>query len=268
MFGYPVRQIRRLMRIGATGSWGEDFVAANVGIEKTSAGKLVKALLAAGLIAKVDRTSHGQTYELTINGRALGMASAAKPIKRATADRYVSELLQRVEQVNNDPDLLFWVDEVVVFGSYLTNSPSLGDVDLAVMYTRRIGRSEWLARSKERLAIARANGRSIGKIEGLGWPQTEIELRLRKGSRALHIHDLSSEREFIETIPHQSIYLRQPVVCPACNHVVTTSKDDSLNAAANLEDRVIVPPASFDEWCRRVLNLGPPSPDLLEDSPV
>jgi hypothetical protein len=91
-------------------------------LKKTLAGKLVKALLAADLIAKAGRESNVQRYELTINGRALGMASAAKPIMRATSDRYISVLLQRVEEVNNDPDLLFWIDEVVSFGSYLTNS--------------------------------------------------------------------------------------------------------------------------------------------------
>lgn len=190
------------------------------------------------------------------------------PIKRATADRYVSELLQRVEKVNDDPDLLFWVDEVVVFGSYLTKSATLGDVDLAVMYTRRVGRNEWSDRSKERVEMARANGHSVSGIEGLGWPQTEIELRLRKGVRALHIHDLRAEQSFIETIPHQSIYLRQPVVCPACDHVMPTSVNDSLNSAGNSEGRVIVPPPSFDEWCKWVVNLATPSQDLLEESPV
>lgn len=80
MFGYPVLQIRELMRKGASGSWREDFVSANLGIEKTSASKLIKTLLAAGLIAKAALKSNGQTYELTINGRALGMASAAKPL--------------------------------------------------------------------------------------------------------------------------------------------------------------------------------------------
>jgi len=68
---------------------------------------------------------------------------------------------------------------------------------------------------EERLAIARANGRSFsGIIERLAWPQTEIELRLRKSLRALHIHDLSLEGKFIETIPHQRIYLRQHVALP------------------------------------------------------
>lgn len=235
MFGYPVLEIRRLMRASAADSWGVSFVAAALRIENNPAAELVKAMLADGLIAETDLEANGQTYELTTKGMALGMARAAKPIKRATAERLVSEFLQRVEQVNNDPDLLFWVNEVVVFGSCLTNSPTLGDVDLAVMYARRIGPALWTAGSRQRVAIARANGRYFsGIIERIAWPQREIELRLRKGLGALHIHDLSMEGKFIETLSHRRIYVRQPEVSPAGLGIMTTSPAGSLNSPGNL----------------------------------
>ena len=31
--------------------------------------------------------------------------------------------------MNQDPGLLYWVDEVIVFGSYLSDSETLGDID-------------------------------------------------------------------------------------------------------------------------------------------
>lgn len=238
MFGYPVLKIRRLMRAGAGGRWGVSFIIATMGIGMREASKLVRAMLSYGLIAKSDLGSDGQTYELTIKGMELGMASAAKPIKRATADRYVSELLRRVEEVNNDPDLLLWVDEVVLFGSYLTNSPTLGDVDLAVMYTRKFCPTHWRTQSRQRVAIAQANGRHFsGIIEKLAWPQREIELRLRQGLRALHLHDLSMEAKFIETLPHRRIYLRQPTVRPVSSlSVMRTFPAGYQSSPGNLDE--------------------------------
>src|SRR5216684_2531980 len=114
MFGYPSPEIRRLMRAGGNHCWGVGFVAATLGISSGQATELVQALLADSLIAQVlDEDPDDPRHELTIKGRALGMARATKPIKRATAERLVAEFLQRVEEVNKAPDLLFWVDEAV-----------------------------------------------------------------------------------------------------------------------------------------------------------
>ena len=251
MFGYPVLKIRRLMRAAAGGRWGVSFVIATMGIGTREASKLVRAMLSAGLIAKSDLESDGQTYELTIKGMELGMASAAKPIKRATADRCVSEFLQRVEQVNNDPDLLFWIDEVVVIGSYLTNSPTLSDIDLAVTYTRRVGPDLWLELAKQRVERARACGREFRSIfERIAWPLKEIELRLRNRAWALHIHNLSEERKFIESVPHVLLFHR-PGSMPT----------------RHSENRMIVQ-AAINRWCKRVLELTEGRPSLSEQSLV
>jgi len=152
---------------------------------------------------------HGPRYVLTIKGNALASASA-KPIRRSTAERLVSNLLQRVEKVNGDPNLLHWVDEVVVFGSFLTESEMLGDIDLALAYTCRIDdvndyNELRIARVKE----AEANGRTFKTFfDLLSWPAREIQLRLRNRSSSLSLHYLELERTFIEAIPHRRIYLR------------------------------------------------------------
>jgi hypothetical protein len=45
IFGFPARQIRKLMRIGASGSWGTDFVAVNMGIEENLGGQVGKGFV-------------------------------------------------------------------------------------------------------------------------------------------------------------------------------------------------------------------------------
>jgi predicted nucleotidyltransferase len=130
--------------------------------------------------------------------------------RRSTAGRLVANFLQRVEEVNGDPSLLYWIDEVIVFGSFLTESEMLGDVDLAVSTTCRIkGNDEYHKLRKARVEEARARGRTFQSFyDELSWAQREIILRLRNRSNSLSIHHLELERTFIETLPHRQVYLR------------------------------------------------------------
>jgi len=220
LFGYPALEIRRLMRACQDTRW-IGVVGLTLHISRDRATELVEAMLVEGLVAKaLDRECsrewlmivedpHGPRYVNTIKGNALASASA-KPIRRSTAERLVSSLLQRVEKVNGDPNLLHWVDEVVVFGSFLRESEMLGDVDLALAYTCRIDNlNEYHELRKARVKEAEANGRSFqGFLDQLKWPGREIELRLRNRSCSLSLHYLERERTFIEAIPHRRIYLR------------------------------------------------------------
>ena len=59
-------------------------------------------------------------------------ARSVPRLNRAKADKLLTDFLQSVEEVNAHPDLLHWVTEVRVFGSYLANSDDLGEIDLAI----------------------------------------------------------------------------------------------------------------------------------------
>lgn len=224
MFGYSAVEIRRLMRKCNIACCSVGFVALSLQIHRHQAIQLVRALIKAGLMAQASTrvperrwiiTVEGESgnprlYELTTNGHALRMATARKPIKRATARRLVSQFLQRVAVVNAQPDLLYWLDEVVVFGSFVTDSPTLSDVDLAVMYVPRTNDKEtWDHLAAGRVATARSYGRRFPTIyHEILWPEREVDLILRNGLGTLSIHDLREEAWFIKSVPHHSIYLR------------------------------------------------------------
>jgi hypothetical protein len=239
LFGYPALEIRRLMRECGFACFSVGIVAMALRIKRPEALRLARALIDEGLmrdmsinlanimckvIGESDRT---RFYELTTKGHAVRMATARKPIRRATAQRLVSEFLKRVEEVNANPNLMFWIDEVIVFGSFIGNSPTLSDVDLAVSYVARTeDRTLSLSWAQQRVAHALANRRQFARfIDRLGWPQREIELQLRKGSTALHLHDLHEEGSFIRTLPHRRIYTRQlaklHLNCPHYAHTMT-----------------------------------------------
>ena len=68
----------------------------------------------------------------TSKGNAMRLARSAPRLNRAKAEKLLADFLQSVEEVNAHPDLLHWVTEVRVFGSYLTNSDDLGEIGLAI----------------------------------------------------------------------------------------------------------------------------------------
>jgi len=199
------------------------FVALTLNIPREEATSLLTALKRHGFIAEVTlgnsapevlsalHENGSKLYELTIKGHALRMATARKPIKRKTAERLVAQFLGRVEQVNKDPDLLYWIDEVIAFGSYITEAPNLGDIDLGVRYSPRTrDQTLWITLYKRSLDMAGASGRHLATVvDKVGWPQREIEMRLRNRSSSFHLQELRKEEDFIQTLPHVRLYTRK-----------------------------------------------------------
>jgi hypothetical protein len=83
----------------------------------------------------------------------------------------------------------------------------------------------WIACLKKRVSEASSNGRQFASlIDRLGWPAREIAIQLRKGSTALHLHDLRDEGAYIRTLPHRCLYARPQaklhLSCPRCEHSI------------------------------------------------
>lgn len=52
-------------------------------------------------------------------------------MKRERADRVIAAMLEAAAAINADPRMMHWVTRLSVFGSYLTDKPVLGDLDVA-----------------------------------------------------------------------------------------------------------------------------------------
>ncbi|MFG1795748.1 hypothetical protein [Nocardia sp. NPDC049149] len=81
---------------------------------------------------EVDRDGDA-IYRRTIKGMAVVNASAAKSVKRTTAEKALAGLLNRIEEVDVDPHSLWVVNQAVLFGSMLDESRDrISDVDVAI----------------------------------------------------------------------------------------------------------------------------------------
>ena len=142
------------------------------------------------LIEKGIKFHDEQLWKNTIKGNALALASAAKPILRATADKKINEFLTRVKEVNTNEYYLYKIEKVLVFGSYLGEGEKLGDIDLAVkIVPKEADKSKRQKIFTGRSIDAKNNGRHFSNIvEEILWPQEEVLKYLKSHSRSISIH--------------------------------------------------------------------------------
>ncbi|MEH2527639.1 MULTISPECIES: hypothetical protein [unclassified Bradyrhizobium] len=110
--------------------WGFKFTP----IKAAEAKRVFDALLAEGYLEphepehKFDKAK----YQTSQKGRQVAAANLTKRFDRAKADAEVAALIARANEINKRDELVFFVHKITAFGSYLTNSNDLGDIDLVV----------------------------------------------------------------------------------------------------------------------------------------
>ena len=188
-----------LRRVNNTDEWEADFVVDRLKISPKKANKLINELNRRGYIEPIRIYRQKQFYRKTLKGSTLGLASAAKPVTRKTANRIFSEFMDRVRQVNSDSSYLVKVQKVLVFGSYLTDAIRINDIDVAVELTWKENHPKVLNKDKAQLAlnlsnIAEKKGKKFSSfIDRLEWPEHEVRLFLKSRSRTLSIHSIHDE---------------------------------------------------------------------------
>ena len=188
-----------LRRVDNTDEWADDFVVYRLKISPKKANRLINELNRRGYIEPIRIYRQKQLYRKTLKGSTLGLASAAKPVTRKTANRIFSEFMDRVMHVNSDPSFLVKVKKVLVFGSYLTDALRINDIDVAVELIWKENHPMVLKEDKAQLAlklsnIAEKKGKQFSSfIDRLEWPEHEVRLFLKSRSRTLSIHSIHDE---------------------------------------------------------------------------
>jgi len=181
-----VRDLMRSLRNPGTLQFVQSRIPRGV-----AAASAVAELKNLGYLQLEDGTAHaGEDWWVTRTlGNALAMASFAKPISRATAERLLAGLLERTKAWNANPDRLVSIDEVIVFGSYLDPTiDRLGDVDIAVTLSNWPEHQPHEIFNKRVRAYSRASGRTFPSfVDELLWPEKEAVQHLRNRSTALRI---------------------------------------------------------------------------------
>lgn len=217
--GVSLLKIRALFRqAGLDGTLSTSLVCRQLQLTKSKTDRLIAALQEMGVLAPI-RNRHGagmaeDEWELTKDGIRLRAATAAKPLRRETADRLLSELLERIATLNSDERFLARVQKAVAFGSYIGNADRIGDLDVAVELVRREPNFEKHREvNNRRVAEEFAKGRHFANVvDQAFWWQQEATLFLRNRKRGLSLHDYGAIREIVDASPHKTVFqYRRPV---------------------------------------------------------
>ena len=132
--GYPIKSIRDFLRKRGEWSISAELLSDYFKINQRDAGKLFRCLLKEGFLEVDCESTNGSRVIAAISDKGLRLRSARllKPFSREQGEKLLSEFLERVREVNSSDDFLEEITKVSVFGSYLTDAPDLGDLDLCV----------------------------------------------------------------------------------------------------------------------------------------
>lgn len=195
--GQPFRKLRNLLRDLGLNQWKRAYITDKIGRDITD------DLIAAGLAEAV---TDGY-YELTAAGIRMANVSLLKRISRARADQLVAELLDRADALNARDDLLYRITKIDVFGSYLTDEPDLGDIDLVVDRKFKDEKRVRGSLTVATLAYAEASGKSLNSYLGqLTYAERELKQLLRNRSPYLSFVDRESAEAIAATL--KQIYPR------------------------------------------------------------
>ena len=191
--GYPAIEVRDFVKRYRFTGFFTEAAEFDLALRPKAAVVFLNKLVNLGFIRGTGKSNGRKSFELTSNGQALANASAARPIHRRTAERVLAQFLERVHCVNNTRAYAYSVEAVVLFGSMLTDTERLGDVDVAIRLEPKVcdesAQEQWCA---ARRRAAEAQGRNFyGVLDWAMWPTQEILLRLKARSSSLSLHDFS-----------------------------------------------------------------------------
>ena len=209
--GQPALAIRKFLK-GCQNHHGQiDTIVEGLKLDITTATQVFQDLLREGYIELSDPPDaphrNSERWHNTIKGNALANATARKPIKRSTADKLIQEFLQRIKEINGSNDYAYRIKRVLIFGSYLSNSPTLGDIDLSIELEHRYNDPKQREEHrKQRVKAARQQGKEFySYLEELVWPYKEVLQRLKNRSPSLSIHD-AAEENITDHIPTKILF--------------------------------------------------------------
>jgi predicted nucleotidyltransferase len=199
--GFPVLKIRNLLRSIGDGSIRKEWLIEK-GFSQQEAPLLFEALVQNEYIEPdLDATRHidnGPFYKLTEQGRSLGRASGAKRVQRETAELVLSGFMARVQEINDDPRFLIKVAEIVLFGSYLSDKETLGDLDIACKYEFKFASSDTQAFAQKLNEHFKTSGRSSKGLADLFWPWEQVQLYLKNRKRTISLHEVEEVEQMMK----------------------------------------------------------------------
>lgn len=161
-----------------------------LGVAEHEARRVLTRLARAGYPRRDPNQPEALCWCRTPQGEALAHADVGRPLSRARADRMLQSVLRRVAEVNRRPHFLCQITAVGVFGSYLTEAPTIDELDLAVHIVLKPpapGTADAVFRPDRGLPYWRLQ-KLLPHHAWPRWRERHVELYLLAGKRSLVLH--------------------------------------------------------------------------------
>ena len=128
-------------------------------------------------------------------------ARKKKPTRRMSlekADQLFSGFVERISEANSNRKFAFFVQEVLVYGSYQRRQRTVGDIDIAMQFAMKTN-----AKLNERISFYLRKGAAVDWKEGYGLAIGELSNFLPKRSKYFHDADSATVKR---SYPYQLVY--------------------------------------------------------------
>lgn len=222
LFGQPILKIREVVRFAMRQKlWGRSKaeVICKVGDilkEPNSVAKEIVKQMIHEEYFFLKKVKYGVIYQYelkeTIKGRRLGITKVNPPISREKATQLLNELIDRAKAINANDELVYFVESLKVFGSYLSDKAVLGDLDVGIKLIRKYDSDKFAQKSQERSDLAIESGRRFSNsTDELFWSETEVLLMLKARQRGLSLHKEDEDEVFKLTETEQVYHYRENI---------------------------------------------------------
>jgi predicted nucleotidyltransferase len=201
--GLSLVEIRNFLNRFSLNPIDVERVQSTFRVSSKKASSLIAALEREGYITKADKTPYAQYWTLTDAGSRLASAYAARPISRKTAEKKLAELIKRAKRVNRSDDFAFCVSQIAVVGSYLSDAPTMSDVDVVVSLRPRLSVPQ-AQQTLENKCINASHRRFSNLVDRIYWPRQQVMFFLKSRSRALQC--VGENRDFLSDCPKRIIF--------------------------------------------------------------
>jgi hypothetical protein len=159
------------------------------------------------LVFEYEKVENVEIYKLktTDLGWRFGTTRANPPITRQKANQLLNKLIERAKTINADDELVYFVETLKVFGSYLSDKEILGDLDVSFKLSRKFG-DNFIEKNQRRIDLAIANGKQFRNyMDELYWPYWEVMQILKTRQKGLSLHDEEND-EVIKLTENRLVY--------------------------------------------------------------
>lgn len=194
-----------LLQSAELSPWTLQHLQKTLAVDAKTARAVAAALEMVGYIEPAKGGS--DQWRNTPEGNTVAKVSAARPIKRDTADKALEQFLARVQEINSSGEFLYSVEKAILFGPYLDANQKIKDVDIAVQLSPKIKDKRKLdaaidAHGKQAEAAGKKFQSYAAKRR---WAGTKVRQQLKARSRSLALYDLG---EWVTSQPHKVIFER------------------------------------------------------------